>query len=69
MFIEISITHLATPKFGYMKIEEPSVEFVNFDHVVKFYRKEDSDFTSILFSDGKLVGVSESVQELSRRLR
>ncbi|CAK6492558.1 hypothetical protein PANNVG_01629 [Pantoea sp. Nvir] len=68
MFIQISITHLANQKFGYIENDEVSVEYVNFDHVIKFYRRDDCDFTSIFFSDGKLVGVSESVQEIASKL-
>ena len=69
MFIKLNVTHTFSGNFGFTSTQSSSTEHINFDHVSRFYRKENNDFTTIRFEDGKLIGVSESTDEILAKLQ
>lgn len=68
MFIKLSVTHSHNPNFGFIP-QNAIQEHINFDSVLRFYRKETSTLTTVQFQDGHMIGVTETPDEIMAKLR
>lgn len=69
MFIKLSVTHSHHPTFGFRLNQSVTEEYVNFGSVIRFYRRETSEFTAIRFQEGTLIGVSETPEDIFEKLK
>jgi len=69
MFLKLSVTHTHSPNFGFTLKQNATDECINFDSVFRFFRREQSNCTVILFQEGTMIGVSESPDEIMAKLK
>lgn len=68
MFIKLSVTHTHHPSFGFA-LQDETQEHINFNSVIRFYRKKSSDITTVQFQDGRIIGVKETPDEIDNKLQ